>query len=124
MTGPKLSNYLMVAEASEVLGVSQNTLRKWADDGKVKTRRHPINGYRLFERSDLEKLLKSAVANAQQKDGDLDVDDLVVARAAVDPAPPMKRIRHRAMGRVFQIIKRSCHVTIDLDVPTRMRPDR
>jgi large subunit ribosomal protein L22 len=65
----------------------------------------------------LEKLLKSAVANAQQKDGDLDVDDLVVARAAVDAAPPMKRIRHRAMGRVFQIIKRSCHVTIHLDVP-------
>ena len=66
---------------------------------------------------DLEKLLKSAIANAQQRDADLDVDDLVVSRVTVDPGPHQKRIRHRAMGRVFQIIKRSCHVTIDLDVP-------
>jgi len=66
---------------------------------------------------DLEKLLKSAVANAQQKDPAVDVDDLFVARATVDVAPMMKRIQHRAMGRVFPILKRACHVTIDLDVP-------
>jgi large subunit ribosomal protein L22 len=66
---------------------------------------------------DLEKLLKSAVANAQQKDANLDVDDLIVAKAAVDTAPPMKRVRHTTMGRVFQVMKRACHVTIDLDVP-------
>ncbi len=68
---------------------------------------------------DIEKLMKSAVANAQQKDSKLDVDDLFVSRALVDEGPPMKRIRHRAMGRVFQIKKRSCHVTIGLDVPNR-----
>jgi len=66
---------------------------------------------------DLEKLVKSAVANAQHKDPNLDVDDLFVSRALVDEGPVLKRIRHRAMGRVFQIQKRSCHVTIDLDVP-------
>ena len=43
-------------------------------------------------------------------------NELVVARAAVDVAPTAKRIQHRAMGRVFQILKRACHVTIDLDV--------
>ncbi len=64
----------------------------------------------------LEKLLKSAVANAQQKDAAVDVDELVVARATVDTAPPLKRIRHQAMGRVFPVLNRSCHVTIDLDV--------
>ncbi len=66
---------------------------------------------------DLEKLMKSAVANAQQKDPNVDVDELVISRAMVDDAPPMKRSRHRAMGRVFRILKRACHVTIDLDNP-------
>jgi len=65
----------------------------------------------------LEKLLNSAVANAQQGDSDVDVDDLIISRAVVDDAPPMKRIRPRAMGRVFRILKRACHVTFDLDVP-------
>ena len=65
----------------------------------------------------LEKLMKSAVANAQQSDPHLDVDELFVARALVDEGPAQKRIRHRAMGRVFQVKKRTCHVTIDLDVP-------
>jgi large subunit ribosomal protein L22 len=65
---------------------------------------------------DLEKLLRSALANAQQKDAGVDVDLLFVARATVDEAPPAKRSRHRAMGRVFPILKRACHVRIDLDV--------
>ncbi len=68
---------------------------------------------------DLEKLLKSAVANAQDKDPQLDVDELVVAKVTVDGGPTMKRIQHRAMGRVFQILKRTCHVTIGLDLPAR-----
>ncbi len=66
---------------------------------------------------DLGKLMNSAVANAQQRDPNVNVDDLVVARAVVDEAPPMKRSRHRAMGRVFRVLKRACHVTIDLDGP-------
>ena len=66
---------------------------------------------------DLEKLLKSAVANAQQRDPKLDVDDLVVARAIVDVGPSAKRLRHQSMGRIFRILKRTCHVTLGLDVP-------
>ena len=62
-------------------------------------------------------MINSAVANAQQADPNLDVDELYVSRAVVDEAPPLKRSRHRAMGRVFGILKRSCHITIDLDVP-------
>lgn len=53
----KLSDYVKTAEAAEVLGVAQNTLRKWADEGKVPYRRNPANGYRLFKRSDLNKFL-------------------------------------------------------------------
>jgi large subunit ribosomal protein L22 len=65
---------------------------------------------------DVQKLVSSALANAQQSDPNVDVDRLVVARATVDEAPSMKRSRHAPMGRVFRVLKRACHVRIDLDV--------
>lgn len=65
---------------------------------------------------DLEKLVRSALANAQQKDPKVDVDRLFVARAMVNDGTPLKRSRHRSMGRLYRILKRSCHVNIDLDV--------
>ncbi len=64
---------------------------------------------------DLEKLVRSAVANAQQGERRVDVDDLYVTRATVDGGPIDKRVRVRSMGRVFRIMKRSCHVTLQLD---------
>ena len=54
----KLSEYVKIAEAALILGVSQNTLRAWAASGKVPVTRNPVNGYRLFRRSDLEQLLR------------------------------------------------------------------
>jgi excisionase family DNA binding protein len=54
----KLSEYVRTAEAAEILGVSQNTLRTWAESGKIPVRRNPANGYRLFRRADLEKFLE------------------------------------------------------------------
>jgi len=68
---------------------------------------------------DLEKLVKSAVANAQAKDPSVDVDQLMVARAHVDVAPSMKRARAQSMGRIFPVLKRACHVTVGLDVPSK-----
>lgn len=64
---------------------------------------------------DLEKLLRSAAANASLGEQRVDPDQLLVARAYVDAGPITKRSRHRAMGRVFRILKRSCHVTLELD---------
>lgn len=55
---PKLNEYVKTAEAAEILGVSQNTLRKYAANGDIPMRRNPSNGYRLFKRSDLESFLK------------------------------------------------------------------
>ncbi len=40
----KLTNYVKTADAAEILGVSQNTLRKWAEAGKIPMRRNPANG--------------------------------------------------------------------------------
>jgi excisionase family DNA binding protein len=56
----KLSDYLMVAEAAAILGVSQTTVRKYASQGKIPVHTHPGNGYRLFKRSDLENFLRLA----------------------------------------------------------------
>ena len=54
----KLSDYVKTAEAADILGVSQNTLRKWAEQGKIPVHRNPANGYRLFKRCDLDVFLK------------------------------------------------------------------
>lgn len=53
----KLSEYVKVAEAAEILGVSQGTLRNWAEAGKMPMHKNPANGYRLFKRADLEHIL-------------------------------------------------------------------
>ena len=54
----KLSEYLHTSAAAEYLGVHQNTIRNWAARGDIKMHRNPVNGYRLFKRTDLDKLLK------------------------------------------------------------------
>ncbi len=51
--------YLTVKQAAEFLGVTVMTLHRWDAAGKLKALRHPINHYRLYKRSDLEKLLKT-----------------------------------------------------------------
>lgn len=53
-----LSEYVKTAEAAQILGVAQNTLRKWAEQGEIPVHRNPANGYRLFKREDLMRFLK------------------------------------------------------------------
>jgi excisionase family DNA binding protein len=52
-----LADYLTVGEAAEQLGVSRSTLRNWDKAGKLRPYRHPVNGYRLYLREELERLL-------------------------------------------------------------------
>lgn len=54
----RLKDFLRVTEAAEFLGVSPNTLRNWSRDGRIRVHRNPINGYRLYNKSDLERLLR------------------------------------------------------------------
>jgi large subunit ribosomal protein L22 len=64
---------------------------------------------------DIAKVLRSAVANAQQKDGfGGDVERLFISRAHADNGPSMKRVRPAPMGRAFRIIKRTTHLTIEV----------
>src|SRR5712691_10540885 len=62
---------------------------------------------------EVEKVLRSAVANAEANHG-LDGDDLYVSAAYVDEGPTLKRWRARARGRVARIRKRTCHITVRL----------
>ncbi len=54
----RLSEYVKVAEAAEILGVSQGTVRAWAETGKIPMQKNPANGYRLFLRGDLDSFLE------------------------------------------------------------------
>ena len=59
----------------------------------------------------VEKVLKSAVANAEHN-YDMNADNLYVAAAYVDQGPTLKRIHPRSRGQAFKILKRSSHVTV------------
>ncbi len=63
----------------------------------------------------LEKVLRAAIANAEDRRPDVDVDELYVAEIFVDPGPSLPpRIRPQPMGRAFPIIKRTSHITVKL----------
>jgi large subunit ribosomal protein L22 len=61
---------------------------------------------------DLEKLLRSAVANAENKETNVDVDDLVVSKIYVNEGPREKRVQPAPMGRAYRIQKRQAHITV------------
>ena len=62
---------------------------------------------------DVSKVLRSAIANAQQKEGfGGDVDRLFVSACYADQGPSMKRIRPAPMGRAFRVVKRTAHLTV------------
>ncbi len=60
----------------------------------------------------VQKLLKSAVSNAVDRDDTVEVGRLRISQALVDPGPTMKRWLPRARGRATPLLKRSCHITI------------
>ena len=74
--------------------------------------------------TDIEKVLRSAVANAEANHG-LDGDRLVIVKAYANEGPTLKRWKTRARGRVNRIFKRTCHITIVLEqAPQAARPQR
>src|SRR4051794_1033248 len=64
---------------------------------------------------DIAKVLRSAVANVQQKDGfSGDVDRLYVSACYANQGPSMKRVRPAPMGRAFRVVKRTAHLTVHI----------
>ena len=64
---------------------------------------------------DIEKVLRSAIANAQQKEGfGGDVERLFIASCYANQGPSQKRIRPAPMGRAFRVVKRTAHLTVQV----------
>lgn len=62
----------------------------------------------------IEKVLKSAIANAENNNG-MDVSKLYIQECYANQAPTMKRIRPRAQGRAYRILKRLSHISVVLN---------
>lgn len=80
-----------------------------AGDALLSLKFMPYRGARF-----LEKILKSAMSNAEQKNANVDSEDLIISTAFVDEGPVMKRVSPRAMGRANVIKKRTSHITVIL----------
>ena len=71
--------------------------------------------------ADIAKVLRSAIANAQQKDGfSGDVERLFVSACYANQGPSQKRVRPAPMGRAFRVLKRTAHLTVQVSE----RPER
>jgi large subunit ribosomal protein L22 len=81
---------------------------KKAGDALISLKFMPYRGARY-----IEKILKSAMHNAEQKNSNVDSESLLI-RAFVDEGSIMKRVEQRSMGRANIIKKRSCHITVIL----------
>ena len=62
----------------------------------------------------IEKVLRSAIANAENKSNDVDVDRLFVSEAYVNDGPRQKRIRPAPMGRAYRYQRRMAHIVVKL----------
>ena len=62
----------------------------------------------------LKKLIESAIANAENQDPEIDIDDLYVKTVMVDQGPSLRRYRPRAMGRATPVKKQTSHITVVL----------
>ncbi len=99
------------------LRISARKVRLVADLVRGKNVEEALNILQFTEKRSsvpLAKLIKSAVANADEKPG-VDVDKLYIKTLMVDGGPTIKRFRPRAMGRATPILKRSSHISIALD---------
>ena len=97
------------------LKASPQKVRLVADLVRGKKVEEALNILRFTRKScakDLEKLLRSAVANAENKEAGADVDELVVSRIYGNEGPREKRIQPAPMGRAYRIQKRKAHVTV------------
>lgn len=61
----------------------------------------------------VKKVLESAIANAEENEG-ADIDELYISKIAVDEGPRQKRTMPRARGRADRILKRSCHIVVQV----------
>ena len=69
----------------------------------------------------VEKLIVSAFANARQQQPDLREEDVVISRVVADEGPRWKRFRAAAFGRAARVLKRTTHITVELEKKQELR---
>ena len=96
------------------LGFNKTWRSRWYSD----------RDYAKLLHEDIAKVLQSAIANAQQKDGfGGDVDRLFVSACYANNGPSQKRVRPAPMGRAFRVVKRTTHLTVAVsERPVKVAP--
>jgi large subunit ribosomal protein L22 len=105
---------------SKFIRVSPQKARLVVDLIRGKNAGEAINILRYTKKRashEIEKVLRSAISNAEQKSEHLDVDRLVVSRAYVDEGPRAKRVRPAPMGRAYRYQRRMSHITVVVEEP-------
>jgi len=100
---------------SKYIRVSPQKARLVVDLIRGKSAGEAINILRFTKKGvsrEVEKVLHSAIANAEQKAENADVDRLVVSEAFVNEGPRVKRIRPAPMGRAYRYQRRMSHITV------------
>ncbi len=100
--------------------ISPQKVRKLVDTVKGKPAEAAIDMLKFMPQKGaaiVEKVVRSAVANAEQNHN-LDIDTLVVKNVIADQGPTLKRFRARARGRGTRILKRTAHITVVLSDET------
>ncbi len=105
MEAKAIAKYIRVSPQKARL-VADNILGKPVEEAINILRFTPKKGAKL-----IGKVLRSAVANAEQISG-VDIDNLTVKQVVINPGPSWKRIMTRSMGRAFRIVKRTSHITV------------
>ncbi len=103
-----------VKATAKYMRISPQKVRKLVDAVKGKPAEAGLNTLKFMPQKAagmVEKILKSAVANASQNTS-LDVDALVIKNIIIDQGPVLKRFRARARGRGSRILKRTSHITV------------
>jgi excisionase family DNA binding protein len=70
--------YFSIKEAAEILGVSPLTLRNWDKSGKFKAHRHPMNNYRVYKLSSLEKIIEDIESGTNKTNAEKRMRKLIV----------------------------------------------
>ena len=105
-----------VKAVAKYVRISPQKVRKLIDAVKGKPVEEGLNILKFMPQkaaSIVEKIIKSAVANADQYP-DMDVDSLVIRNITADQGPTLKRFKARARGRGTRILKRTAHITVIL----------
>ena len=105
-----------VRAVSKYVRISPQKVRKVIDDIKGRPVESGLQKLKFMPQKAaniLEKIIRSAVANADQN-ADIDIDLLVIRNITADQGPTLKRWKARARGRGTRVLKRTSHITVTL----------